>query len=180
MSSLKLQENKYYKTFLKEPWPYAVGAVILAVLNIAMFASTGKPWGVTTPFSYWGAWIYKSLGGNIDNWFYFQQPNHAEAIKAGFWNDLHSVSNLGIVFGALLSTLLASQFRIKKIKSFRQVIAAVLGGLLMGYGARLSFGCNIGALFSGIASMSLHGWVFMLFLFFGAWIGSKLLVKYFM
>ncbi|WDC85116.1 YeeE/YedE thiosulfate transporter family protein [Caloramator sp. mosi_1] len=50
----------------------------------------------------------------------------------------------------------------------------------MGYGARISFGCNIGALFSGVASMSLHGWVFMVFIFVGAFIGSKLLVKYFM
>ena len=68
--------------------------------------------------------------------------------------------NLGLVFGALLATLLASQFKFKKIKSLKQVIAAVLGGLLMGYGARLAGGCNIGALFSGVASLSLSGWVF--------------------
>ncbi|WDC85117.1 hypothetical protein PL321_06380 [Caloramator sp. mosi_1] len=70
--------------------------------------------GVTTPFSYWGAWIYKALGGNPEGWFYFQQKVHAEAIKAGFWADTHSVSNLGIIFGALLATLLASQFKIKR------------------------------------------------------------------
>jgi len=50
----------------------------------------------------------------------------------------------------------------------------------MGYGARLSFGCNIGALYGGIASLSLSGWVFAVFMFFGAVAGSKLLVKYFM
>jgi uncharacterized membrane protein YedE/YeeE len=50
----------------------------------------------------------------------------------------------------------------------------------MGYGARIAFGCNIGALFSGIASLSLSGWVFAAFMFVGAIIGSKLLVKYFM
>jgi hypothetical protein len=36
--------------------------------------------------------------------------------------------------------LLASQFRIKKIKSFKQVVGAVAGGLLMGYGARIAYG----------------------------------------
>ena len=56
----------------------------------------------------------------------------------------------------------------------------MLGGLLMGYGARIGFGCNIGALFSGIASFSVSGWVYMVFLFLGAWVGSKLLVKFFM
>ena len=35
----------------------------------------------------------------------------------------------------------------------------MIGGLLMGYGARLAFGCNIGAYFGGIASFSLHGYI---------------------
>ena len=72
------------------------------------------------------------------------------------------------------------RFKLKKIKSWKQIAAATLGGLLMGYGARIGFGCNIGALFSGIASLSLSGWVYALFLFLGAIIGSKLLVRYFM
>jgi len=42
---------------------------------------------------------------------------------------------------------------------FRRAAASVLGGLLLGYGARIAFGCNIGALTSGIASTSLHGWL---------------------
>ena len=88
--------------------------------------------------------------------------------------------NIGIILGALIATLLASQFKFKKIKSLKQVVAAILGGLLMGYGARLAGGCNIGALFSGIASLSLSGWVFAVFLLAGAWIGSKLLAKFFM
>ena len=88
--------------------------------------------------------------------------------------------NLGIIFGALLATLLASQFKIKKIRSKKQVVAAILGGLMMGYGARIAFGCNIGALYSGIASLSVSGWVYALFLFLGAMVGSKLLVKFFM
>lgn len=78
----------------------------------------------------------------------------------------------------------------KKVKFFDKVknneyykkwiIAASLGGLLMGYGARIAYGCNIGALYSGIASLSLSGWVFAVAMFFGAVVGSKLLVKYFM
>lgn len=177
---MDIKKNVYYKKFLKDPWSYTAGAVVLALINIAMFASTGKAWGVTTPLYYWGAWLYQLIGGHPEKWFYFQQKGHAAALSAGFLNDPHSISNIGIIVGAFLATLLASQFKIKKIKSWKQVIAAVLGGLLMGYGARISFGCNIGALFSGIASMSLHGWMYWIFIFIGAWIGSKLLVKYFM
>ncbi|MCL0058766.1 YeeE/YedE family protein, partial [Dehalococcoidia bacterium] len=47
------------------------------------------------------------------------------------------------------------------------------------YGARIAGGCNIGALFSGITTLSLSGWVFAVFLFLGAIVGSKMLVKFF-
>lgn len=87
---------------------------------------------------------------------------------------------LGIIIGAFFASLAASQFKIRKIKTYRQVIAAVLGGLLMGYATRVALGCNIGGFFSAVASFSLHGWVFGVFVMVGAWIGSKLLVKFFM
>ena len=50
-------------------------------------------------------------------------------------------------------------------------MAAVLGGLFMGYGARLAFGCNIGALFGGIASgkFTWLGVVFVCILRFCCW-----------
>lgn len=47
------------------------------------------------------------------------------------------------------------------------------GGLAMGYGARLSYGCNIGAFFSGVASTSLHGWVWIIAALVGSWLGVR-------
>jgi hypothetical protein len=47
----------------------------------------------------------------------------------------------------------------------------VIGGLLLGYGARLAYGCNIGAFFSGIASGSVHGWLWIVFALIGNWMG---------
>jgi hypothetical protein len=52
-----------------------------------------------------------------------------------------------------------------------QIVASVIGGLLLGYGARSSYGCNIGAFFSGIASGSLHGWLWIFCALPGNWIG---------
>ncbi|WP_420131993.1 YeeE/YedE thiosulfate transporter family protein, partial [Rhodopseudomonas sp.] len=56
----------------------------------------------------------------------------------------------------------------------RSLIAAIAGGLLLGYGARLAYGCNIGAYFSGIASGSLHGWVWLVAAFTGSILGTRL------
>ena len=67
--------------------------------------------------------------------------------------------NFGIVAGALLAAGLAGRFAPVFRIAPGPALAAALGGTLMGYGARLAFGCNVGAFFSGIASGSLHGWL---------------------
>jgi hypothetical protein len=177
---LGIKDNKYYKEWIKDAWPYLTGAILLSVFQIVTLAATGNPWGVSGVLANWGAWLYEAVGGSVDKWYYFSSEGAQRTLEGGFLNHGGSIRNLGIIVGALLAVLLASGFKIKKIKSIKQVIAAVLGGLLMGYGARIGFGCNIGALYSGIASFSLSGWVFGVFIFLGAIVGSKLLVKFFM
>ena len=176
----KVKANVFYKKWFKDAWPYITGAVLLSVFQIVTFATTGNPWGVSGIFANWGAWLYQLVGGNVDTWYYFSAPARQATLEAGFLAHAGSWRNLGIIVGALFAALMSSGFKFKKIKSFRQVVAATIGGLFMGYGARIAFGCNIGALFSGIASLSVAGWVFAIFIFLGAIVGSKLLVKYFM
>ena len=45
---------------------------------------------------------------------------------------------------------------------------------MMGIGARFAFGCNIGAFIGGIASGSLHGWVWIVFALLGTYLGIQL------
>lgn len=169
------------KAVIVDAWPYWLGGILLGLLNIVIFIYMSSPWGITTAFVFWGAWIYQFFGGHPEVWpFFTLQPSMMTALKGGFMQHSGSIINIGLIVGAFLATAAASQFKIKKIKSVRQVIAALIGGLLMGYGARLAFGCNIGAYFSAIGSMSLHGWVFGIFILLGAYVGSKLVVKYLM
>lgn len=176
----KIRENEFYKTWFKNAWTYITGAILLSLFQIVSLSASGNPWGVSGPLATWGAWLYRLVGGSVDKWYYFSSEGMQRTLNNGFFNDPGSIRNLGIIFGAMLATLMASQFKFKKIKSKKQIVAATLGGLMMGYGARLAYGCNIGALFSGITSLSLSGWVFAVGMFFGAIVGSKLLVKYFM
>lgn len=177
----KLGANPIYKRLLKDPVTYIGGAVLLSILQIAHLAVMHSGWGVTTSFAVWGAKIAGVIGFEPENWAYFaNNPKLTAELTSGILSDPGSLRNIGIIVGALVATLFASQFKIKKIKSKRQIVAAVLGGLLMGYGARIASGCNIGALFTGISSLSVSGWVFAVFLLFGAFLGSKLLAKYFM
>jgi uncharacterized protein len=170
-----LKTKDIYKRLFVNPLTYVTGAVLLGLFNIATFAALKHGWGVTGVFTLWGTWLVKPFA-DISVWANVNQETYA----LGFFQSGVSVRNLGIILGALIAVLLASQFKLKKIKSWKQVLGAVIGGTLMGYGARVGLGCNIGALFTGISSMSLAGWVFAIFLFGGAFVGSKLLVKFFM
>jgi len=56
----------------------------------------------------------------------------------------------------------------------RLALGAVIGGVLMGYGARIAYGCNIGAYFGGIASFSLHGRLWGVMAIAGTFVGLRL------
>lgn len=89
------------------------------------------------------------------------RPFQQRALENGIFADNTSLMNIAIILGALAAAVPAGKFRPVARIPLRALLAAVIGGLLMGYGARLAFGCNIGALFSGIASTSLHGWLWI-------------------
>ncbi|SDY73302.1 hypothetical protein SAMN05660462_00756 [Proteiniborus ethanoligenes] len=177
---MNLNDNKFYLKWFKNSWTYVTGAILLSLFQIVTLAVTGEAWRISSTLTNWGAWIYEALGGNVSSWFYFSSESSLLTLQEGFLKDPKSIRNIGIIVGALLSALMASQFKFRKIKSKKQIIGACIGGLLMGYGSRLASGCNIGALYSGIASLSLAGWVFGLFIFIGAIIGSKLIIRYFL
>ena len=82
--------------------------------------------------------------------------------------------NFGIILGALLAAGLAGKFAPSFKIPGRSIMAAVIGGILLGYGARIAFGCNIGAFFSGVASTSMHGWLWFISAFIGSTIGTRL------
>lgn len=163
---------------LKKPWPYWIGGVILALLNILLLITTGLAWRISTSFLYLGIGISQKLGINVDDWYYVKTYGTRLNVGETYFKNGSIIMAIAIIIGSLISVLLASQFKFKKIKDKKQLIFALLGGIIMGYGTRLSFGCNIGAYFSAIPSLSLHGWVFGIFMFVGAWIGSKILLKY--
>lgn len=146
---------------LRGPWPLLAGAVALALLNFATLALAGRPWGITSAFGPWGAKLLALGGIDVSNWGGWAEPAHTAALAAPLLADITSVMDFGIMLGALLAAGLAGRFAPPRSIPVRQAAASVIGGLLLGYGARLANGCNIGAFFSGVASGSLHGWVWI-------------------
>jgi len=160
--------------WLHGPWPLFAGAVALAVLNFATLALSGRPWGVTSAFALWGAKGFAALGLDVASWKYWMAGPNAAALAAPASHDVTTVMDIGIVLGAMAAASLAGRYAPVWRIPLRSLVAAVIGGLLLGYGARLAYGCNIGAYFSGIVSGSLHGWLWLVCAFAGNVVGTKL------
>mgnify|MGYP001431832525 FL=1 len=150
----------YAKLFDKQ-WPMWVGGLLFGVLNVFMFAFE-KAWSVADGVRNWGNWFFNSV-----------DVTEITIINPHLYST--SILNFGIIAGALASALLAKQFQVRSAPT-RELSKAIIGGTLMGIGASLSFGCNIGGFFSAISALSMSGVAMMGGLMIGSLIGLKLLV----
>ncbi|ABI56528.1 YeeE/YedE family protein [Alkalilimnicola ehrlichii MLHE-1] len=168
-------DQGWLQTFFTGQWPLIWAVVVLALGNLAILLLSGHPWGITFAFGLWGAKVLQAVGVDLAQFEFWTWDYPALALRDSVLVNVTSVTNFGVFLGAMLAAGLANKYNKASAGRIppRSLLAAILGGLLMGYGARLGFGCNIGALFSGIASASLHGWVW----FAAAWVGSLIGIR---
>ncbi len=170
-----LETGRATGSLVAGPWSLMLGAIVLAGVGIGTFLLFQRPWSITAGFALWGAKSLESLGVGVAEWPYWQGWR-GEQLAAGIFADRVSVMNFGIIFGAMAAAALAGRFRPVWRLSPRDLLTAAIGGLMMGYGARLAYGCNIGAFLGGIVSGSLHGWWWLIWGFAGSMLGIRLRV----
>lgn len=161
-------------SMMRGPWPVWVAAVVLALGNLATLVTAGHPWSITWGFTLWGAKTAQTMGWQAANSGFWLSDFQSSALAGSVLQDTTSLMDLGIMLGAALAATLAGRFSPKWDFPWRSLLAAVLGGLLLGYGSRISYGCNIGAFVSGVASGSLHGWLWVAAALPGTWLGIGL------
>lgn len=149
------------------PWSLWLGAAGLALTMVLTLLVLGRPWGITSAYPFWGVKALDALGVPVREWNGWSERSVARSV----FSDGTSVMNFGVMLGALMASGLAGRFAPTLRLSARDVWTAVIGGVLMGYGARLSFGCNIGGFIGGVISGSAHGWWWLIFGFLGSWLG---------
>ena len=147
-----------------------VGLALLAVLNLLI---AGQPWGVVYGFGLWGAKIATTAGlfDPTANAFW-SQPVNLNALDQTVFLDVTTITNLGILAGALWIS--ARKAPGATSLTARQWAIGLLAGFLLGYSSRLAFGCNVGAMVSGISTGSLHGWIWVAMAFCGSLIGVRM------
>ncbi len=156
------------------PWSLGTGAVLLALGSLGVLLVAGHPWSITWGFTLWGAKGASLFGWDPTSSAFWQGEFQSAALGGGVMVDTTSMMDLAIMLGALCAAALAGRFSPGWRMPWRSALAAVLGGLALGYGARIAYGCNIGAFVSGVASVSLHGWLWIAAALPGTWIGVRL------
>ncbi len=125
-------------------------------------------WYITTQEAQWGGWLMARLGINSMDSIFFGLDN-------GLPNPLLNAPgfmSIGIILGAATMALGRREFKWKK-PSWETAFFAIVGGTLMGIGARLAMGCNIGAFFATVTNGDPSGWVFLAGMILGAYAGVK-------
>lgn len=160
-------------------WWAAVLIAALAVLNLLI---AGQSWGVVYGLGLWGAKAAQFAGMDVVANGYWASDANALRLAENLLTDVTSLTNIGIIAGAFIVMQWRRAASHKKGRADEQVklpqhglwVVMLLAGVVLGYSARVAFGCNVGAYFSGIATGSLHGWVWFLAAFAGAALGIRL------
>jgi uncharacterized membrane protein YedE/YeeE len=125
-------------------------------------------WYVTTQEAQWMGWAFNKLGWDNTHNIFFGLIN-------GIPNPLYNLAgwmSVALIGGAAIMALLNNEFKFKK--PTRELAAwAIIGGFLMGVGARLGLGCNIGAFFVRTANGDPSGWLFGVGMIGGAYLGVR-------
>lgn len=153
---------------------YIIGGFAIGLLCIAVFVAGGHPWSVTFGYTVWGAKAATALGFDLSHAAFWQWPGPKRALADSVLSDTSSLTDFGMLFGAMAAAAATKPFAATAWPPVKSILAAGIGGLLMGWGARLGFGCNIGAFVGGVASGSLHGWIWFLAALPGCLIGIRL------
>lgn len=152
-----------------------LAAVLVAVLALLNLIVSGQPWGVVYGLGLWVAKGAYFSGVDLSGSVFWTAAGSLERIQASVLTDYTSLTNIGLIAGAFLVAFWRKGLSqpLPRVPMSGWVYAAA-AGFLMGYAARLAFGCNVGAFFSGISTGSLHGWVWFAFAFMGSYLGIYL------
>lgn len=152
--------------------PYLAG-FFLGILLLLTIYITGRGLGASGAFKSIVSATVSAVAPNHSN----SAPYYVEYKKEHEGNPLKNwlvFEVIGVVIGAYVSGLTSNRLKLvlehsPKIKNRTRIIAALIGGILFGFGAQLGRGCTSGAALSGMAVLSTGGIITMFAIFGGAY-----------
>jgi len=155
----------------KEPRPYAnpyLAGTLLGVVLFLSFYTTGGGLGASAALSHIQTGVLDWFApAHVDRTAYFAEMAGGSRNP---WDYTGIYMLVGALVGGLVSGLINRRVKLElrkgpNISTPMRVVFALLGGAIMGYGARLARGCTSGQALSGGAVLSVGSWAFALSIF---------------
>jgi len=152
--------------------PYVAGTMLGLVLLLAMFLS-GRGLGASGGLKY----CVVSIVGAVDRQHADESIYYSKYFEEGKkpMKNWLTIETFGIIAGGFLSGAFSHRLKFKiekspKISNTRRLAFAFAGGVFFVYGAQLARGCTSGAALSGMAVLSVAGFVTMMAIFGSAYV----------
>ena len=155
---------------LKTAWPLWIGVIVIGSASTLQFILLGKPWGITD-----GEVNAVALIESLFIPEHVLSTTYFEAFPPIVTYLL--IIDVMLIIGAFISAVLSNNFKIRIPRKKERLIQGFAGGLLMGFGARLAMGCNVGHIISGIPQLYVASIIAGISMIAGMYIGTKILVR---
>lgn len=162
--------NSFKQKYLINFWDNSRVMIALGILSAVYFGIFGGVWAVTGEMTRWGGELLELFGMNLDGYSYYTKQN----LNGTPLTRTDGIMLIGMFIGCLVAALLANKVKFRLPASNIRIFQAIVGGILSGYGARLSFGCNLANFFTGLPYFSLHTWLFAVFMILGIYVAVKI------
>lgn len=154
--------------FFRKTLDPVIALAVIAVLDIFMFLIIGA-WTVGGGETMMTGLAAQAILGDelqrIPFWTMVFKPD------PGYWKIYIS---LGMLFGAFVGAVLSKEFYLRYPRHLSEWVLITIGGLLMGFGIRLAFVCNVSTFFGLTPEMNLGGYLAISGIIAGAWVGSMI------
>ena len=151
-------------------WPLWVGVIVIGSASTLQFILLGRPWSIT--------------GGEVNAVALIESvfvPEHV--LSTTYFEKFPPIfapiliTDAMLIVGAFISAVLSKKFKIRIPRKKGRLIQGFAGGILMGFGARLALGCNIGHIVSGVPQLYAASIIAGVSIIAGMYIGTKILLR---
>lgn len=157
-------------------WPPLAAGIVLGLVLLLTFVLTGHGLGATGASTRLTAWLGTEVAPQATARNGYLGPMAQDSHLLSSWI---SWQVIGVALGALVSAFYAGRFRVqldgaRSVGTPRRLLTALAGGLMAGFGARVSAGCTSGLGLSGAATLAIAAFVFLATFFAVGLLASRL------
>jgi len=155
---------------VKKGYSWSVVGLLVGVVAVAAWWASEYYGGRARGLSFTGPLREFFLALSFGN--YMNDPANIVAAESrsllGITFSWSSLYVLAVPFGAYLSGKLLKEVKLK-VPPADELLKVLLGGVIMGIGAQIGGGCNIGHGLTGMSTLAVSSWVATAFIILGNW-----------